>query len=344
MIFYYDQNVGLLYQANAIMDDLEQQYNIQNLKLKSLMECLKTLNTAIQSSDNFKNPDKITSLLHELKTNIDNLRKSIHELENISVILGKIFDKFDNNIEISNSEFDNYNNQYLNWKKNMYVVSSNIEDFFLHYTKNLYFIIEDISLNKWRNIMSNDVDDSPVQDTSSILSKSKIDKKEKADKKDKDDLPTFDYPSLSKEDVDANDNNTLLISEIKNKVFLPYRLADVQSKLKKSSKYHSLQDVIDKEYTISLDKYKNATISRFKETYNLMRKRERASIIDSLDLALELSFNRLLNPAIITACKSLDDLDVYLDCLALNELDKFNIFEIKYEVAPINIYNKKERF
>ena len=130
------------------------------------------------------------------------------------------------------------------------------------------------------------------------------------------------------------DNQTLLISEIQNKVVLPYTISDLQQVLDKNNNYNSLQDVIDNVYTIPIDRYKNSLKSRFKETYNLMRKKENFSVWDSINLALELSFNNLLNPAIITACKNLDELDIYLDCLSSNELDKFNLFNIKYEILP----------
>lgn len=133
---------------------------------------------------------------------------------------------------------------------------------------------------------------------------------------------------------DIVDNPTLLISEIQNKVVLPYTISELQQVLNNNNNYKSLQDVIDNVYTIPIDRYKNSFKSRFKETYNLMRKKENASIWDSIELALELSFNNLLNPAIITACKNLDELDVYLDCLSSNELDKFNLFNIKYEILP----------
>lgn len=139
--------------------------------------------------------------------------------------------------------------------------------------------------------------------------------------------------SLSDE-PNITDNNTLLISEVQNKVVLPYTVNDLQQILSANNKYTSLQDVIDNVYTIPIDKYKSSSISRFKEAYNLMRKKEKSSVLDSLNLATELTFNNLLNPAIITACKNLDELDVYLDCLSTNELDKFNLFEIKYEMLP----------
>jgi hypothetical protein len=41
-----------------------------------------------------------------------------------------------------------------------------------------------------------------------------------------------------------------------------------------------------------------------------------------------------LHPAIITACKSIDELDIYLSCLEDNQLDDFKIFDIKYEILP----------
>lgn len=133
---------------------------------------------------------------------------------------------------------------------------------------------------------------------------------------------------------DIVDNQTLLISEVQNKVVLPYTVSELQQVLNKNNNYKSLQDVIDNIYTLPIDRYKNSFKSRFKETYNLMRKKENSSVWDSIELALELSFNNLLNPAIITACKNLDELDVYLDCLSSNELDKFNLFNIKYEILP----------
>ena len=65
-----------------------------------------------------------------------------------------------------------------------------------------------------------------------------------------------------------------------------------------------------------------------------MREKQNSSLLDALDLGLELAFNSLLNPAIISACKNMDELDIYLDCLESNELEKFHIFNIKYEILP----------
>lgn len=140
----------------------------------------------------------------------------------------------------------------------------------------------------------------------------------------------------NKEIVDdgPKDSDTLLISETQSKVVLPYKINDIEKILEKNKKYSTIQDVIDGEYTFPIDKYKNSSKSRFKEAYNLMRKKEKASVFDSLSLATEVIFNSSLNPAVITACNNLDQLDVYLDCLSSNELDKFNYFKVKYEIMP----------
>lgn len=130
------------------------------------------------------------------------------------------------------------------------------------------------------------------------------------------------------------DNNTLLISELQNKIVLPYTVNDLQKILDTNKKYNNFEEIIEDIYTIPIDSFRNSSKSRFKEGYNLMRKRQKASFVDSLSLALELCFNNSLNPAIITACKNLDELDTYLDCLSENEVDKFNLFNIKYEILP----------
>ena len=135
-------------------------------------------------------------------------------------------------------------------------------------------------------------------------------------------------------DNSPKDSDTLLISETQKKVVLPYKIKDIEKILKENPKYKTIQDVIDGEYTFPIDKYKNSSKSRFKEAYNLMRKKEKASVFDSLSLATEVIFNGSLNPAVITACNNLDQLDVYLDCLSSNKLDKFNYFKVKYEIMP----------
>lgn len=131
------------------------------------------------------------------------------------------------------------------------------------------------------------------------------------------------------------DNKTLVISEETQKVYLPYTIKDIMEQLNDTSTgYQTVQDVIDEKYTIPLSEFKMPVISRFKEAYKFMREKEKSSIYAAIDLALELMFNINLNPAIIRACKNLRELNIYLDCLYENELEKFDCFKIIYKVLP----------
>ena len=127
--------------------------------------------------------------------------------------------------------------------------------------------------------------------------------------------------------------NTLIISEEQKKVILPYTINKVKEILLNNNKeYSSLQDVIDKLYTKPINYYRFSAIARFRETYKLVKEREHGSKTKALELAFELLLNYNLPPAIITACKNLDELDIYIACLEDNTLDEFEFFDIKYEI------------
>lgn len=131
------------------------------------------------------------------------------------------------------------------------------------------------------------------------------------------------------------DNNTLIISEKDNQVILPYTIEEVENLYqKKKKKYSSVQDLIKNEYIISAENFKNPIKSRFREAYQLIKKKEHGHLKEAIDLGFELMFQSNLNPAIIAACKNLKELDIYLDCLDDNELDKFSCFNIVYNVPP----------
>lgn len=137
------------------------------------------------------------------------------------------------------------------------------------------------------------------------------------------------------------EENVLVISAARNKVILPYSLKELQKSLHGESGCADLRQLIEKNYTVPLSRYKHGCISRFKEVFILVRVREKESVFKALDLAYELFFKKYLHPAIITACKCRDWLDVYLDCLDKNELDDFPFFGIRYEP---NVPQKNHKF
>ena len=137
---------------------------------------------------------------------------------------------------------------------------------------------------------------------------------------------------------------TLIISEISKVVILPYTLHELNEKLENSSDYKNIDEIINKEYTLPLVYYKHSAISRFKEAMDLALHKEKLSYLKALSLALEMLTNYNLHPAIITACKNMDELDVYLSCLEDNQLDDFQLFDIKYEMLPKVVKQNTEEF
>ena len=129
------------------------------------------------------------------------------------------------------------------------------------------------------------------------------------------------------------DNKTLVISEEDGKVYLPYTKDDVKEDMQQN-KGKKISELIEEKYILPLDKYKNSMKARFREGYNLMHKREGKSRKSAFMLGLELMFETNLHPAIISACKNLEELDIYLDCLEDNELEKFSCFKIIYKSLP----------
>lgn len=150
--------------------------------------------------------------------------------------------------------------------------------------------------------------------------------------------------NIKTEDENIIENNdTLLVSEILGKVILPYRGEEIKQILEKEgSKYNSPEEVIEDKFTRNLSDYKHQIKARYNETIELVTKREGYKKTDAISLALEMMNKRYLHPAIISACRNLDELDVYLDCLEKNELDDFKIFKIKYELHPIIVKNQKD--
>lgn len=156
-------------------------------------------------------------------------------------------------------------------------------------------------------------------------------------------IPSF-HKNKAKVNIKENphDYNILTISEKDQKAYLPFNYHEVEKIYKTSdSKYLTMQDVIDDLYVLPLSQFKNSSIARFREAFHLMRNKENASITKALDLGLELMFQYNLNPIVIAACRNLNELDIYLDCLAENELYDFTCFEIKFEIAPKLIQKKK---
>jgi len=135
--------------------------------------------------------------------------------------------------------------------------------------------------------------------------------------------------------VHPNTNDTLLISEKESSIFLPYDADDI--KVLEATTNEPLEDAIRRNFIIPIDKFKNPTISRFTETFKLVRHRSNGKMTEALALGVEMMFLYNLNPAIIVACKHKSELKEYVKYMKENKLHLFKHFKVKFEINPAKV-------
>ena len=258
---------------------------------------------------------EITNLLDDKKTEefineVKSLKKCFGDLEVITSLIDNLKNLLDSTISLYDHGVENNKNDI---KANLVEYNKKKDEFF-------------DKILKFENLYS-------------FITNSTIDLSLKTFNKKSAKIPSILPISEDKNKVNVElepyDHNILVISEKEQKAYLPFFYNDVINIYNSSNNiYQTLEDVIEDLYIVPLDAFKSSTLSRFREAFHLIREKEKGSIMQALDLALELMFNYNLNPIIITACRNLEELDIYLDCLYNNQLDLFNCFEIKYEIMP----------
>lgn len=319
---------------------LDNELEKQKDNINVLQECLKNINNYIQNMNLTEDTQDITELLSQVKSNLDNCK------DNVNMIAYLKSNYFEYKREtLSSVDSATYNKVLSSYGRIIQETSNNLNSFLSSYLNNSLFTINAIEQNNIRNKLQvggiNVESQRQVEQPSKFFYPFEQNTPQTVENTNNPSAEVFQAKNEEnsvfnayEETEDLHDNNVLLISEKKNRIFLPYTVKEVTDILESSSRYHSASQVINKVFTVPLDKHKNGIISRFKETFNFMRKKEKASLMDSLDFALDLAFNFKLNPAIILACKDMEQLDTYLDCLELNELSKFDYFKIEYEISP----------
>lgn len=353
---------------SALLESLsnDELSSIENTVVTDKLETettLETSNSTNNSDDFFKIIDSLTKAITELEqipdikqeatppSNVDELPNelisTVTEEKAINILINKddifsisilnetyeIVSDFDGtsvlseNIHIStpkNNFYVKVGNKYIEIhnKKDHFVLNTNFED--IEFAN----AINNIAFAKKNNKIELNIKE--AFKLSSINNKIELSMLNKAIA----DLSNTTSSTTTTEENSICDNKTLLISEETQKVYLPYTIEDVMKKLRTSDEYQTVQEIIDNEYTLPLSTFKMPIISRFKEAYRFMRVKEKSSVYAAVDLAVELMFNSNLNPAVIRAAKDLKELNIYLDCLYENEVEKFDCFKIVYKVLP----------
>ena len=282
----------------------------------------------------------MTKIQEHIKFNIKIL--SMHKSILLNYVL-KIVDELNSEDSINNVE------QTIDFLSKLQyfltLVNQNIEcvEFLQNYYNKLKIPYELSELQEYYNIYNakiSEITSSQLElnnffaETSKILSY-RIPNKENKEQKETEethDLPNTDSHTCIKNNDLSYPENTLIISEISKTVLLPYKKSELNNLEDVSV---NINELIRKKYVVPIEKYKSPVLSRFREAFKLMRNIEKKSIFEAIDLGLELSLNSKLHPAIISACRNLNELDIYLDYLDSNQTDKFNCFSIKFEVTPL---------
>ena len=290
-------------------ENIENEVQIINSYLSMQTALAEQLAVFINSKVNKVDVDKSVVNLNRLKHNISLLNNLLDVLDNLKKTMDFLTD------DGLKAYLEDYNSLYSNYITTTFAYTSKIEEF-IH---NLSLEMTEIASTKEEKSESN----STVGELS-------------------DDI----YMSTDSESAcNTLVNNTLIISELRKEVVLPYNLEGIKLYYQNNlNKYSSIEQVVKENYTYPISHFKPFAVSRFREAYKLIKKRENGSRLNALSLAFEMFVNYNVHPAIIASCKNVDELDIYLSCLDDNQLDEFNKFKIRYEIPPATVKSGKKVF
>lgn len=328
------ENISQLIELERIslMSNLDIQKNLN----KQILMFMKNFMASINFSYNISSDDQSDSYLNELTTKLHTSNSNINILKKLIETL----DALNISSECLETDLQKYNDIFKEDFNCIYKNTDNIEKFL--YKNNISnFSNQSFETNDDTLLETLEETSKNTQSTSQIANS---DVNTSSSNNNSVSSPIAEPAINTTSSTISNAHyieNTLIISETRGKVILPYKLSTVQEIFSQNNDiYLSVKDVIDKVFTLPIDYYHYSPIARFKEAFKLVRYKEKGSKIKALALAFELFVNYNLHPAIITACNSLDELDIYLACLEENNLQDFHFFNIIYEI-PLATYNPK---
>lgn len=290
-------------EINSITALLSTQKTFSKQVLVFLKDFLGNIDTELTLSD------EVNEFISDASMYLSKINKNIEKYNHLLDILDKIKN------DCSNVEYSETINAISNYNKEFEA-------------QTLSILRSNLDIERFIHSMSS-------VDISEYLSIEGLDKVYKTDKDNSEVKKQSKFRILRKNNETLVEN-TLIISETNKTVTLPYKISELKNLLRNNSeKYNSLSDIILDKYTIPISEYRFSALSRFKEAYRLVINKEHGSKRQALNLAFELFSNYNLHPAIITACKNLNELDIYLSCLEFNELEDFRFFKIVYDVLPV---------
>ncbi len=314
--------------ANDLINSLIVEKETLEFRLKSQEKTKDMLLNYIQNFANsnenidLSSVDSVVVFLTDLKNSLSLCNENISYLSNLLENINGVIDCANNNIPEFKRTLDQYNAKYIDSNKHVLENKAIIEDCLFGISKRAEIIFEEIK-NLEGETQSNV---NPEYNQVSNIESTQVNN---ADSKVQENV----NEQIQSQENSNYKENTLIVSERSGNVILPYKISELNEILEKEpNRYFSIDSIIAKKYTLPIKNFKNSFISRFREAFKLMRHKEKSSIRDALDLGLELMFYYKLHPAVISACKDLEELDTYLDCLEIGRVDRFDCFKIIFEL------------
>lgn len=295
--------------TNEISNSLKTEKEFFNYSLKSQENFKSIILNYMQNFSNSSNnvnstcANHITDFLEQAKSSLNLCNENISSLKNLLTELSGIIDSSKNNTKDLTEKINIFNINYSTSNKTILENTIKIED-----------CLNSISKESELKFSSTSSDE--IKEISESINNAQ--------------------PSTSNIYDPINyTENTLIVSETSQNVTLPYKLSELSKILEdEPTKYSSIDEIINKKYTLPLKTFKNPTVSRFKQGFKLMREKEHSSFRAAFDLGMELVFDSNLHPAIIPACSNLEELDKYLYYMEKEETEKFDKFNIIFECPP----------
>lgn len=295
---------------NVLKGEIDYIDSLINLQIKQQDTISNYMNVFFSSPEyiNIETVDELKKFSIEFKENLSTTTQNIELLSSYKKDLENLSQIQDNSIDTNH-----INEASANIHKKVLLSISEVETSLQEFSKEFckYNATKETTNDDYENESIKFINQKNFVETSTL-------------NKDTDTKPLFDT---------SIPENTLLISEKSNLIYLPYTNEELR-KLKDTHPDASIDAIINKYYTRKAKDYRNPPIARFKEAYKLVRNKEKMSIIDASNLGLELCFKSNLHPAIISACRSINELDEYLGCLEHNRTDKFCGFHVKFDITP----------
>ena len=172
-------------------------------------------------------------------------------------------------------------------------------------------IINDLTVNITTTIEENKEQEKNIKKDFTIIEDSENEQTEEF-------IPTIDLQE-----------KVLLIKKDLGIAVLPYSISDLDELfLDDPEKYSSIQDIIDKEYTVNLKDFENSSITRYKEAFKLAKEKSDYTFSQAVNFAKKLLVENEVTALIIASCKNVEELEQYIECLNSNKLKEFHHFKI----------------